>query len=70
MTERRESRPPKPSYLVADLTKDTNEIAESKGYEASEQAHARTDNPYPLRESQLFQWWDSGWCQALDDLCG
>lgn len=41
-----------------------------KGYEASEQAHPRSDNPYACKTSLCHQWWDAGWCQALDDLCG
>ena len=48
---------------------DTLEIAYSKGMVACEQAHPRDRNPYP-NQSTLFQWWDSGWCQQVDELCG
>ena len=39
------------------------------GYIASEQAYPRDFNPHP-EFSWLYQLWDGGWCQALDDLCG
>ena len=58
-----------PPYLIVELN-DTKDIAYSKGLEASEQAYPRNKNPYTPTTCILYQWWDSGWCQQLDELCG
>jgi ribosome modulation factor len=58
---------PKPSPAAAGHRK--RKSAYDEGYVASEQAYPRESNPYQVWTA-AHEWWDAGWSQALDDLCG
>lgn len=40
-----------------------------QGQAAACQAYSRDQNPYPKNEAK-FQWWDAGWSNETDELCG
>lgn len=40
-----------------------------QGQAASSQAYGRDENPYPTGTDRR-EWWDSGWCNEGDELCG
>lgn len=43
--------------------------AYSEGMESGDQAEPRDSNPHPSHTA-LYAWWDAGWSQSLDELCG
>jgi ribosome modulation factor len=43
--------------------------AHREGWTAGDQGYPRESNPHP-RGTALREWWDAGWSQSLDDLCG
>jgi len=47
----------------------TNDDAYVQGQIASGQAYERDQNPYPAGTA-LREWWDGGWSNELDELCG
>jgi ribosome modulation factor len=40
-----------------------------QGQAASSQAYGRDQNPYPKGTARR-EWWDGGWSNELDELCG
>lgn len=40
-----------------------------QGNAAGDQAYPRTANPYPKGIAER-EWWDAGWCNSQDELCG
>jgi ribosome modulation factor len=48
---------------------ETLEDCYQQGEAASSQAYAREQNPYPKGDARR-EWWDGGWCDELDELCG
>lgn len=53
---------------TADMTDEQKRVYE-QGQIAHEQCFSREQNPY-LRGTWQHAFWDSGWCQSEDDLCG
>ena len=48
---------------------DTLDDAFQKGNWAGDQCYKRNENPY-LKGTSLYEWWDAGWSNSLDELCG
>lgn len=48
---------------------DTPDDAYQQGQAAASQAYRRDENPYP-QGTALREWWDGGWCDDTDELCG
>ena len=48
---------------------DTLKTAFDKGEWAGSQCYKRTENPYSFGTAK-HEWWDSGWSNSLDELCG
>jgi hypothetical protein len=53
-----------PSFIASNL-----DDAFISGMACADQGYKRSSNPHPTN-TDLFQWWDSGYCQSMDDLCG
>ena len=45
------------------------DACQQQGEAAADQAYPRTSNPYPQGSAER-EWWDSGWCNSGDELCG
>ena len=48
---------------------DTQHAAYEQGQAAASQAYRRDENPYS-QGTALREWWDGGWCDETDELCG
>lgn len=48
---------------------DVLDDCQQQGEAAGDQAFPRDRNLYPLGTARC-EWWDAGWCQSQDELCG
>lgn len=47
----------------------TLEDCYEQGEAAGDQGYGRDQNPYPIGEARR-EWWDAGWSNSYDELCG
>lgn len=55
--------------LAVAVAFDALEDCYQQGEAANSQGYAREQNPYPKGDARR-EWWDGGWCDELDELCG
>lgn len=48
---------------------DSLEDCRAQGQAAADQAYKRNQNPYQ-EGTQRREWWDAGWCESGEELCG